>query len=292
MHIKICLTGLLFLFAFAATAADISFVVYSVTGLVKKNVSVKVKKGDKILANETIALADKASIVLVCSNYKVIQLNKKGSYTAKSLSGQCTKDAAGYTSSYFKYVWNEFTHPHGKPEANPGEYMKNVGAVSRGCNTVQTGVAVDTIHYLAGALPVYWSSSYSQPVLRIYDMPSDGAPIQKTVLEKDRPINIELLAKTLPAGEYYWQVTDTEGNGCERNYLKVWDDIAYKARVEALLAGIPVSTAAETAFAKGFVLQENRFLAEALAYYTLAAKLDVKNKLYQKTLSQFYATQF
>lgn len=292
MRIKICLTALLFMIAFAATAADISFVVYSVTGLVKKNVSVKLKKGDKILENETIALADKASLVLVCSNYKVIQLNKKGSYTAKSLLAQCSQDAAGYTSSYFKYVWNEFTHPHGKPEANPGEYMKNVGAVSRGCNTVQTGVPVDTIHYLAGAVPVYWHSSYAQAVLRIYDVPADGAPIQKTVLEKDQPINMEQIAKSLPAGEYYWQVTDAEGNGCERNYLKVWDKEAYKARVEALLAGIPVSTAAETAFAKGFVLQENHFLAEALTCYTLAAKLDVKNKLYQKTLSQFYATQF
>ncbi len=278
--------------AFAATAGDISFVVYSVTGLAKKNVSVKLKKGDKILSNETIGLADKASIVLVCSNYKVIQLNKKGSYTAKSLLGQCVKDAVGYTSSYFKYVWNEFTHPHGKPEANPGEYMKNVGAVSRGCNTVQTGVLVDTIHYLSGALPVYWSSSFAQPALRIYDVPADGAPIQKTVLEKDQPINIEQAAKALPAGEFYWQITDAEGNGCERNYLKIWDSTAYRTKVADLLAGIPVSTAAETAFAKGFVLQENHFLAEALTYYAMAAKLDVKNKLYQKILSQFYATQF
>ncbi len=292
MVIKLFFTILISFTALVVSATDISFVVYNVTGTVSKNSAQRLKKGDKVLANESIVLANKASIILVCSNYKIIQLNKKGSYTAKNLQSQCSNTAAGYSSAYFKYVWNEFTHPHGKPETNPGEYMKNIGAASRGCNTVSTGIVVDTIHYFKGALPVYWNSAFTTSSFKLYDVPVDGGPLQKIVLEKDQPIQFEKIASALPPGEYYWNITDEEGNGCERNYLKLWDESSYRQRIEELKESIPVTTPAETAFATGFVLQQHYFIAEAIAYYRQAATLEPSNNIYQKTLSSFYATQF
>lgn len=292
MHTKIFFTFLLVVTGFFVRAADISFVVYFVKGTVHKNSTVKIKKGDKILAGESIAVGNNSAVILVCSNYKVIQLNKKAVHTAKSLLSQCTKDAAGYSSSYFKYVWNEFTHPHGKPESSPEEYMKNIGAASRGCNSVQTGIRVDTIHFFTGTLPVYWKSNFTPSILGIYEVPVDGGPLQKTILEKDQPVKFEQVTRSLQPGEYYWQIMDTEGNSCERNYLKVWDKVSYQDHVAALLAGVPVTSAAETAFARAFILHENHFLAEAIQYYTLACKLAPGNKIYKKTLSEFYATQF
>ncbi|RYY69448.1 MAG: hypothetical protein EOO13_09515 [Chitinophagaceae bacterium] len=282
---SICLISLV---AFAS-ATDISFVVYFAQGTATKNGKLKLKKGDTISSTESISLTDKASVMLICSNYKVIQLNKKGTYTAKNLLSQCNKDVAGYSSSYFKYVWNEFTHPHGKLENNPGEYMKNVGAVSRGCNMLQTALAVDSLHLYAGTLPIQWTSSFNQAIWAVYEVSVDGAPIQKKLLDKKEPIRIEQLTRDLLPGEYYWTVVDAEGNGCERNYLKLWSPLAYTNKLKELLGSIPVTSPAETAFAKAFVLHENHFLAEALKYYTIASRLSPKNKLYQTSLSQFYA---
>lgn len=290
MRIKFLATILFVFIVLVSKATDISFVVYNVIGSVSKSSKTKIKKGDKILANETLVLADNASVILICSNYKTIQLNKKGSYTAKNLMDQCNKDAAGYTSSYFKYVWNEFTHPHGKPESNPGEYMKNVGAVSRGCNAVETNLPVDTIHYFDGKFLIHWRSIYSKPVLAIYDIPVDGGPLKRTALKYGYPIYTDSLTSNMQPGEYYWQITDAEGNSCERNYLKIWDRSSYEQEVDELIAQVPVSTKAETAFAKGFILQENHFLAEACKYYKKATEFSPGTKKYQNALSQFYAT--
>jgi hypothetical protein len=270
-------------------AADISFVLYYVKGQVTKNSKTKIKKGDKILANESLVLGENSSVILICSNFKAIQLNKKGRYSATSLLEQCNDKGASYSSSYFKYVWNEFTHAHGKPEANPEEYMKNVGAVSRGCNMVQTSIAADTIHISSGALPIYWNSTFSAPILAIYDVTVDGAPLQKTMLKKEQPFDLAAVTGSLLPGEYYWQIIDAEGNSCERNFLKIWDSTSYQQQVTELLTHVPVTTPAETAFAKGFVLHENHFIAEAIRYYAMAAKLAPANKLYKQTLSTFYA---
>ena len=290
MRTKFLLTLFSFFAVLISKATDISFIVYNVTGTASKSSKVKIKKGDKIFANETLILADKAAVVLVCSNYKAIQLNKKGSYTAKSLLDQCTKDAAGYTGSYFKYVWNEFTHPHGKPETDPGEYMKNVGAVSRGCNSVSLGIAADTIIIGKGTVNLYWNSSFQQPVMRIFDVPVDGGPLQKTILKKGKAISMEEVSKGLAAGEYYWQITDEEGNGCERNVLKILEPNDYQLKVDQLINAIPFTTDAETAFARAFVLEENHFIAAAVASYRVAARLSPGNNLYKKTLARFYAT--
>lgn len=286
---KILFTTVFIFISILVQAADISFVVYYVKGLVSKNSKIKIKKGDKISANESVVIGDGASIILICSNYKAIQLNKKGTFTAKTLLAQCNDKAASYSGSYFKYVWNEFTHAHGKPEANPEEYMKNVGAVSRGCNMVQTNIAGDTIHMSSGPLPLYWNSIFSSSILAIYDVAIDGAPLQKTILEKEHPADLGTITRALQPGEYYWQIIDTEGNSCERNYLKIWDSLSYHQQVKELLIHVPVTTPAETAFAKGFVLHENHFISEAIRYYAMAAKLAPRNKLYKETLSTFYA---
>jgi hypothetical protein len=285
---KILFTTVFIFISILVQAADISFVVYYVKGLVSKNSKIKIKKGDKISANESVIIGDGASVILICSNYKAIQLNKKGTFTAKSLLVQCNDKGASYSGSYFKYVWNEFTHAHGKPEANPEEYMKNVGAVSRGCNMVQTNIPADTIHISTGALPIYWSSIFPSSVFAIYDVAIDGAPLQKTILEKEQPFDLAAITRFFQPGEYYWQVIDAEGNSCERNYLKIWNSLSYQQRVNELLTNVPVTTVAETAFAKGFVMHENHFIAEAIKYYKMAAKLAPGNKLYKQTLSSFY----
>ncbi|MFT3980766.1 MAG: hypothetical protein QM687_09880 [Ferruginibacter sp.] len=290
---KIFITVCLLMTAGFLFAADISFVVYYAKGKVTKAGSkTLLKKGDPLLATDVLSIGDQSSVVLVCSNYKAVQFNKKGNYPARTLLLQCNNTAASYTGNYFKYVWNEFTHKHGKPEANPEEYMNNVGAVSRGCNTVQLGIAADSIHYFTGNLSIYWSSVWDTTIAAIYDMPLDGAPLQTTVLEKGQPLQMQQLVKGLQPGIYYWQMMDKQGNACERTYLKLWEEGSYKEEVKRLTGLAIVSTPAETAFATAFILQENHFVAEALSYYQLAAKLDHSNIIYKKAVEKFYETDF
>jgi len=272
---------------------DISFVVYHSKGSVVKTFSqVNLKKGDPLFLKDAISLGTGSSLILICSNYKIIQLSKKGNYTIKSLMGQCDKNPASYSSSYFKYVWDELTHPHDKPEMNPEAYMKNIGAVSRGCNESAIGIKADTINYCSGSLPVFWWSSYKNSYAVVYEQILDGAPVKKLLLIKEKPVQLHELFKALVPGEYYWQIAGDEGSGCERNYLKIWDKPSYNKAIKLLLKEVPVSSAAETAYARAFLLEENHFLAEALQYYQQAAQLNPSNIIYKKSLAKFYETNF
>jgi hypothetical protein len=286
---KIFFAFFLFCSSLVCRAAEIAFVVYHSKGIIVKSSSkIQLKKGDKIYLHEMLSLGNQASLILVCQNYQVIQLNKKGNYPVKDLLEQCKQKQSSYTSSYFEYVWNELTHPHGKPEKNPEAYMKNVGAVSRGCNTVSTTINVDTIFYGGGKLPLYWAASFRKPQGGVFEQAYDGSPLVKKALQLKQPIQMGEWTKDLPPGEYYWQITEDNGTGCERNYLKLWDSKAYQKEVARLLETVPVSTPGETAFLKGFLMEENHFLAEAIKFYGQAAKLDTKNKIYKNSLIKFY----
>ena len=274
-------------------ATDISFVVYQSKGMVAKTSSKGLlKKGDKIYLHEMLVLGDQSNVILICSNYKIIQITKKGNYAVKSLVSQCSKNASSYTSSYFKYVWAQLTHPHGSPDKDPEAYMQNVGAVSRGCSMVSTNIKLDTLNYLSGTLPLYWHSAYKNPELRIYDVPMDGGALIKTILTKEQPVQPAEVFKSLLPGEYYWQITEADGSSCERNYLKIWSVAEYKKQISRILTMVPQTSAAETAFIKGFIMHENHFITEALKYYRQAAKVNPGNSLYKKTLAKFYNTVF
>lgn len=290
---KLFFTALLFISGTVCLATDISFVVYQSKGMVAKTSSKGLlKKGDKIYLHEMLVLGDQSNVILICSNYKIIQITKKGNYAVKSLVSQCDKNASSYTSSYFKYVWAQLTHPHGSPDKDPEAYMQNVGAVSRGCNMVSTNIKLDTLNYLSGTLPLYWHSAYKNPELRIYDVPMDGGALIKTTLTKEQPVQPAEVFKSLLPGEYYWQITEADGSSCERNYLKIWSVAEYKKQISRILTMVPQTSAAETAFIKGFIMQENHFIAEALKYYRQAAKVNPGNSLYKKTLAKFYNTVF
>lgn len=276
-----------------AHANDISFIVYHVKGnILKSGNKQPLKKGDQLFEKDVLLLNDATQIVLICNSYKIIQLNKKGKYAITGLLQQCNKTNASYSSSYFKYVWNELTHSKGKPEKKPGDFMKNVGAVSRGCADVVFGIAIDTLQVSPNSnLFIHFNSFYTNAQAAIYPELFDGAALNKLAVKNKDSLQIQSLTKSLAPGIYYWQIVGADGSSCERNYIKIWSIKEYKKMISFLLKDVPSSTPAETAFAKGFLLQENKFTAEALIWYKQAVRLNPSNLIYQQSLSSFYETK-
>ena len=287
---KYILCSLFLFITMIVSAQETEFVVYFISGNISKtgNEYKTLRKGDRLGKTDILQVQDNAEMVLICKNYNTIRIKSKGRYTVQSLLVRCNQEQASFTSSYFHYIWDELTHVHGSPEKNPVKYMRNTGAVSRGCAMVQTSVPVDTVHYTTGQLPVFFKTGHKWPHVSVYDNAQEGAILVKESLDK-APIQMDkIIGKLKGAGEYYWQITDADGASCERNYLRIWEPGEYTGIIDQLLSSVISTQPAETAYMKGFLLEEKHFLAEALKYYQQAAKLDPQNNIYKKTLSRFY----
>jgi hypothetical protein len=278
-----------------ALAQQPSFVVYYTKGLIGKvGAAGALKKGDKLNAKEVINVNQGAQVILICSNYETVKLTAKGKYKVSSLLAQCDKKTPSFASSYFSYVWQEFTSPHGNMEDDPTHYMKNTGAASRGCNTVETKLLLDTVImpvYKAGAarsFPVLFITTFEKPYLSRFNQFEGADSMWQTPLAENQ-FAIDLLTKEAKKpGYYYWQITGREEMGCEPNVLKILPEKEYNATITRLLADLPNASPAETAYMKAFILEENHFTGEAFRYYEQAFKLAPSNEQYKPARSRFY----
>jgi hypothetical protein len=286
---RVVFSLLFILFTCSLRAADIAFVVYYTKGSITKNdAKTALKKGDQLTEKDRISLSQGAQLILVCRNFETVKLSSKGNYTVKELLKSCSQKKGSFTATYFSYVWEQFTHEHGNPEDDPTHYMKNVGAVSRGCNTVETKLPVDTLIYAAGSLPVYYITTFSNPFLTVFTEPEEGDVLVSVPLNK-QPLYLDTVAAVIKnPGIYYWQITNSQGQGCDRNVLKIVSPKEYYSNIALLMKDLPSASAAENAFMKGFILEENHYLAEAFKFYKQAYKLNASNKTYQFAQSRFY----
>ncbi len=283
---------ILFLFTTSATfAAPPDCIVYFVKGKVVKAGAkpTTLKKGDQLLNSDQITLADKAQVVLITKSYATVQLQKPGTFKLNTLTTSAAQTSL--TSGYFRYIWNEFMSHHDAPEKNPIHYMKNKGAVSRGMPIVQTAIDVDTIYYSTGRLPLYWKSEPGSSFVSVYKDEYEGKLLYKEKLNSNLVLMNEVVSKLQSPGIFYWQITAENGSEGDRNYLQLLDSADYRKRIDALLKNIVVTTPAETAYIKAYILEENHFPAEALQYYQQAFQLAPQNLIYQKSQNRFYEFQ-
>ncbi|RYZ19459.1 MAG: hypothetical protein EOO16_19895, partial [Chitinophagaceae bacterium] len=276
---KKLLLSLLLLLSLAAFAAPADYKVYYVKGVVKKGLQV-LRRGDSLSVQDAVQLSAGAELYLLCRDYNLVQLKKAGSYKLRDVAACPTKNTS-LTASYFRYVWDELRSHHGDPEKNPRHYMRNKGAVTRaGCNDpkFRSALFVDTIISSGGNLPLYWKAAADTSWLTVYAAPNGGAPLHTTVLAKGAPLGlIDLQAATPESNELYWFVGPADGGDCARKYLLLLPAPEYQLRVQALLQQVVPTTPFETALMKGFLLEENHYLQEALLYYGEAFRLQPNN---------------
>jgi hypothetical protein len=286
---------LAFTMATVARSQTIAFVVYYTKGSITKAGSAgSLKRGDKLFAKDNITLGQNAQIILVCKNSQTVKLVTKGKYAVSTLVKDCDKKTPSFAASYFSYVWKEFTTPHGDMDDDPTHYMKNTGAASRGCNTVETKLLLDTVIlpvYRPGnarSFPVLFMTTFDQPFLSRFSGPEEGDSMWQTPLGKNE-FSMDLLTKEAGRpGLHYWQITGKEEKGCEPNVLIVLSEKEYNATITKMLANLPPASAAETAYMKAFILEENHFTGEAFRYYEQAHKLAPTNEKYKLARARFY----
>lgn len=283
---------ILLMISFSGTlkAADPVFVVYFVKGkIIKQGTQSRVlKSGDPLMETDKFQLPAGSEIIIICKNSTPLRLKSKGEYTVRNLLSLCTKNSESTTSAYFKYVWNEFTHPEASPEKDPRNYMKTSGAVSRGYEAVDFVTSIDTVHYSIGKLNLRWTPDVANVRIKVYNSSEDG----KLLLE--RKLNsgilpIDSIARELGApGEYYWGIWDASDREPGRHYLKIWEKKEYRKFVSNLVKQInAVPSKAEKFYLRGFILEEHHFLTEASLYYKKAFQKEPENPIYKKAYESF-----
>lgn len=277
------------LLSFFAQAQEVSFVVYHSQGRSTLNGKpISLKKGDKLRTSDVITVGKGAKLVLICKNFNAIQLTASGRFPVTSLLQRCQQNTGTYTASYFKYVWEEFTHPHGYPDKDPTKFMRNSGAVSRGCPTVETKLAIDTIVYATGSLPIYFNTTLAMPFVTLFSEAENGDVIRQWKTNGAKLALDSIGAVLKKPGTYYWQLTDENAQGCPPNVLTILPAQDYQSALKNILPQNLSLPPAEEAFLKGYLLEEAFFLAEAKKFYDRAVQLEPKNAAYKKAQSRFY----
>jgi len=288
---KFLLFFLLFNYS-AAQAKQPDFKVYYVKGncTVKQNGKiVKIKRGDELTSGQNITLASKSQLVLIHKSFATIQLLEPGVFEVSQLAKDTeSKSTSKITASYFRYIWDELNTHHDSPENDPRKYMVNTGAASRGC-LVSTSVDVDTIYYHHGPLPVYLKAANKISYAGFYDSENDGIALLKQKLSGGLVAIDSIAARLKKKGVYYWEIAGEDGNSCSRFFLQVLNTEDYNQKIQNIFSAIVPAAPAQTAWMKGFIMEENHFLAEAFHYYKEAVKSDPKNKVYKKAVNRFYA---
>lgn len=282
-----------------ALSQPAKFIVYSVKGNPTSVNSKKIlKTGSRINNNDFVKVSKNEALILVCDNYKTVKLDKEGVYKTASLLEWCNKQSNDVTTSYFKYIWEEFTHPHSNPEENHKKFMKTTGAVSRGCNDSVIIPSIDSIcliqskNYLI-QWSFIWFAEDNEPELKlqVYDDRNYGRTrIDSTVAWGY--LNVTNVLNKLPSGDYYWLLTNNPLKPCDRNYVGIYSQQEFDTILNEIKKKVVAVDDASEKFMIGYLLEKNNFLLEACTYYEKASKLNPQNKLYSNRLALFKKTFF
>ncbi len=275
---------------FAASAQQHAFLVYNVTGNVQVNMAGKTsaaQKGQWLDGKEKITVAPGAQVTLVCQSYKPVIIAKKGTYPLSSFSDSC-KQTESFSTAYFHYIWEEFSHEHKSMEEDRHHYMKNYGAAVRGgscSNSIENRLT--TINYCNGPFYLWWNGKDAASVsLLLYDRDKKIATITPS---NDHYLLDSVALKLGKPGKYYWTIKPKDQRECSRYELTIVGEKEFQAFSSSLLntAAAVTKDDAEQYFMLAFMYEERHYFANAWQYYKKAVAANPGQERYKKTLSSF-----
>lgn len=266
------------------------YIVYQNIGKCSKVVAGKeilLKKGDFLNASTVLNIPAGGKLMVLCANYQALQFETKGKYTLKNAAQQCKKGDGSFTAKYFRFVWDEFTHPHSSPEAKPEKYMKTAGAVTRGNGPVNFSANVDTVNYCDGLLSIKFKPE-SETVTMGFATTNKS---QKFIFSQKSTGYIsfdKFIATNQKPGTYYWQITTSNYKKSGFYVLNLMEKKQYAKNINAIVNNVmPIEDKAELAFMTGFLLEQKKYLIEAQQYYEEAIRLNPKDKTYEAFNARF-----
>lgn len=243
------------------------------------------KIGQSLDDNNILWLEKDAAVTLICSNYSIYSIERPGKNELKKLL--CPKQHYSISAEYFKFVWEELTHPHESPEENRRKFMRNKGAVVRGCRILIENI-FDSINYSHGNANIRWSTNVPSERLT-FVLYKEETGDEKIATLKRSANSISLDSIKVYAGtqqNVYWSVNIDGEELCPRKYISFWTKPAYDAYLNSIQKDLPqTSGTAEWYFMTGFFLEANSFVAEAYEFYRQAAEAEPNELRYRRTLA-------
>jgi hypothetical protein len=168
--------------------------------------------------------------------------------------------------------------------------MTNVGAVSRGVNSVWIDPRLDTIKYVSGSFPLSWKS-YAEAEefdFMVFDEPRNSKPVT-TVTTKNRYVDAKTIASSMtPTSTLYWTAAVKGEQNPETKVFQYVPTEVYKNVLASFeQSGPELETEAAKAFRVAFLLEQAHYLAEAYTYYKKATTLEPASSIYKSTLDSF-----
>ena len=288
-------TGLfiLFILTMSIASAQQSFLVYQLKGNVKLKIGKQYSQlriGQSVKSANTILLGKDAAVMLICEGYASFTINKAGNHLLKDYVDSCIRETNSVTSKYFKYIWDELTHPHSTPESNRRKYMQNTGAVVRGCPGIKVDQVFDTINNHNGQVTIKWKTDLPNAQLSfvLYDNEKEGRLLHSSYMDKNYVLLDTIKKYAGNNEEIYWNLAINGNEVCSRKYIKLWQTGDYTDLLAHLNAATgTILDKAERYYAIGFLLESQHFLAEAKEYYKKASTLKPTEKRYRQALNDF-----
>jgi len=274
-----------------------SLLVYTAKGVANATDNGKTKvlaKGVVLSTTATVTIHNGDDVVFICKNYNTVRIKKSGTYKVVDLLNKCTPPDESVTKAYLQYVWEEFTHKHDKVTDHHKKFMKNTGAVSRGCQGADINPGTDTLNYYSGSWKLVWTTADGVNItaFELYDALNDGRKIAAVSTANKSQIDLKkILAEVKEPGDYYLATVVDVKVGCERQYIRVYDKAEFDEVLTDLKKQVIASDKASEYFMLGFLLEYHNFYAEALSYYKKAVDAAPTNSTY-KTRYTLFKKQF
>jgi|GEM_PF-1722131 len=268
---------LLFLLGGFCAGAQDSLLVYQLKGKVSLRINDKsqpLKIGNKFGTRQgRLEIEKGGSVILISSTYQAKEFVKSGAVNDvwKSFPVVNATDVSG---KYFSYVWEQFTHKHGSPEADRRKYMSNAGGVARGCPGVDVVHLPDTIFYTGKSLRLRWTSKLPAGRLH-FNLQRKGAPADSSLrISADTSVSLQMLQQQVKPGmRWDWSLQIDKQQPCAEGVIVYVSPEQYTATEQALRKDIHLVDPAGAALMLALMLDWAGYLDAAEGYYREAAQL-------------------
>jgi len=284
---------LYFLFSISsAVHAQNIYLVYKIYGKAFYNSpkgKVKVIIGNTYNESDSIFLEAKSKITFLCNNYVPFVVEKEGIVDFKKIAVNCLNSNQNNSITFFKFVWQQFSHPHEDPIKHRKKYFNNLGAPIRGDVSIEK--YYDSFFVVErSTVKLKWELKSAQPqYLYIWDSGNDSELIysSKPIITEEFDLVCDSSNHIFP-GVYKWQIGNEWNQENKSQQIFIISKTKFDSLHNKIQNQIPTTyDESERNMFLGFEFEKKHFYLEALRCYNKALKINPDNQIYKQLLTSF-----